>query len=68
MSAGAARLKHAMKTLNDRWDLTRELWDDHVARDFEKNHLYPLDSQVEHALHGMDKLAEVLSKVRNECS
>ena len=68
MSAGSARLKHAMKTLHDHWDLTREQWDDHVARDFEKNHMYPLEQQVEHALRGMDKLSEILTKVRNECS
>jgi hypothetical protein len=39
-----------------------------VAVDFDKNHLYPLEQQVEHALRGMDKLSEILTKVRNECS
>lgn len=68
MSAGSARLKHSMKTLLERWETTREMWDDPVARDFEKNHLLPLDHQVEHALRAMDKLTEVLTKVRGECS
>jgi hypothetical protein len=68
MSAGSARLKHAMNTLNEHWDLTREQWVDNVARDFEKNHIVPLEQQVEHALRGMDKLAEILMKVRNDCS
>jgi len=57
-----------MKTLRDHWDLTCEQWDDHVSRDFDKNHMNPLEQQVEHALRGMDKLAEILTKVRNECS
>jgi hypothetical protein len=68
MSAGSARLKHAMKTLMERWDDTRARWDDNVARDFEKNHLIPLEQQVEHALRGMDKLSEILTKVRQDCS
>jgi hypothetical protein len=68
MSAGSARLKHAMKTLLEHWDATRAQWDDHVAREFEKNHLIPLDQQVEHALRGMDKLSEILIKVRQDCS
>jgi hypothetical protein len=68
MSAGSARLKHAMKTLREHWDATREFWDDGVAREFEKNHLMPLDQQVEHALRGMDKLSEVLQKVRQDCA
>ncbi|MFO0908346.1 MAG: hypothetical protein U0794_08290 [Isosphaeraceae bacterium] len=68
MSAGAARLKHAMKTLQEHWEQTREQWDDRVARDFEKNHLYPLDHQVEHTVRGMGKLTEILARVRQDCS
>jgi len=68
MSAGSARLKHAQKTLRENWDITKESWHDGVARDFEKNHLIPLDQQVSTALHGMDKISEVLYKVRHDCS
>lgn len=68
MSAGSARLKHALKNLREHWETTRTLWDDSVARDFEKNHLTPLDQQVDNALRGMDKLSEVLAKVRQDCS
>ncbi len=68
MSAGSARLKHALKTLREHWDLTREQWNDPVSRDFEKNHLIPLDQQSNNALRGMDKITEVLQKVRHDCS
>ena len=68
MSAGAARLKHALKTMRENWEITRESWNDAVARDFEKNHLLPLDQQCNTALRGMDKIHEVLQKVRQECS
>jgi hypothetical protein len=66
MSAGTARLKHALKTLREHWDITRERWADAVAQDFEKNHLDPLEHQVDHALRGMDKLTEVLTKIRQD--
>ena len=56
-----------MKTLMEHWDVTREQWDDHVARDFEKNHLEPLKHQVDHTLRGMDKLSEVLIKIKSDC-
>lgn len=68
MSSGSARLQHAMKTLQERWDLTREKWDDQVARDFEKNTLDPLDHMVKHALRGMQSISEVLTKARQDCS
>jgi hypothetical protein len=68
MSSGTARLKHAMKTLNERWDSTREQWADANAIEFEKNHLVPVEQQVENALRGMEKLSEVLQKVRADCS
>jgi len=68
MSAGSARLSHALKTLRERWDDTRGHWSDQVARDFEKNHLIPLDAQSGNAIRGMDKLSEVINKLRNDCS
>lgn len=68
MSAGSARLKHALKTLREHWDVTRESWADRNAQEFEKNHLVPLEQQVENARRGMDKLHEVLTKVRQDCS
>ena len=66
MSAGSARLKYALKTIREHWDITREHWADAVAQDFEKNHLDPLEHQVNNALRGMDKLSEVLTKIRQE--
>ena len=67
MSAGAARLKHALKSVREHWDVTKEHWADNVSRDFEKNHLMPLDQQVNTTLRGMDKISDVMSKVRSAC-
>ncbi len=67
MSAQSARLQHALKDLREKWDITRETWDDQVARDFEKNHLEPVDHLVKNTLIGMDKLSEALGKIRRQC-
>jgi hypothetical protein len=67
MSAGSARLNFALKTMRERWVETKAYWADQVARDFEKNHLRPLDEQSVTAIRGMEKLAEVLNKVRHDC-
>jgi hypothetical protein len=68
MSSGSPRLTHALKTLRERWDETKGYWRDEVARDFEKNHLAPLESQADNAIRGMEKLAEVFQKIRHDCS
>jgi hypothetical protein len=58
----------ALKDLRERWDETTSLWSDVVAQEFEKTHLVPLEHQAKNAARGMDKIAEVLQKVRHECS
>jgi hypothetical protein len=67
MSVDSARLQHALKDLRQKWEITRESWDDQVARDFEKNHLDALQHLVKHTIVGMDKLSETLAKIRRQC-
>lgn len=66
--AGANRLKHAINALQEHWLITEASWSDSVRRRFEERHLQPLDPAVQAALDGMQKLAEVLEKVRRDCS
>ena len=68
MSQGSARLSHCLKSLRESWEVAKERWSDTVARDFEKNHLIPLEQQASTAIHGMDKLSEVLHKILQDCS
>ncbi len=68
MASGAPRLERAVKNLRERWEIAREQWSDKVALDFEKNHIFPMESQAVQAARGMDKIAEVMAKVRQECS
>ena len=39
-----------------------------MAKDFESNHLFPLETRVNAVIRGMDKLAEVTAKVKSDCS
>ena len=67
MSAKSGRLQHALKTLREKWDIATETWDDPASRDFEKNHIVPLEQTTKHAIIGMEKLSEVLGKIRAQC-
>jgi hypothetical protein len=67
MSAHSGRLHHALKHLREQWDITEEKWDDQVARDFERLHLMPLEQLTKGAITGMEKLSEVLGKIKAQC-
>jgi hypothetical protein len=66
--AGTSRLKYAIRTLQERWRVTEPTWNDSVRQKFEERYIQPLDPAVAAALIGMQKLAEVLDKVRRDCS
>jgi len=68
LSSGANRLAHSLKEILDRWDVTKETWNDAVRRDFEAHHLAPLEGAVKAAVAGMADLADVLQKCRSDCS
>jgi hypothetical protein len=67
MSAQSGRLHHALKHLREQWDITQDAWNDPVSRDFERIHLTPLEQQTKGAITGMEKLNEVLGKIRAQC-
>jgi hypothetical protein len=67
MSAHSGRLTHALKKLREQWEIAQDTWDDAVARDFEKNHIIPLEQTTKNAIVGMEKITEVLGKVRSQC-
>ena len=67
MSAQSGRLQHALKTLREKWDIATETWDDPASQDFEKHHIIPMEQTAKHAIIGMEKLSEVLVKLRAQC-
>ncbi len=65
---GSNKLTYAIKNLRKHWEIAKEHWQDQVQRDFEQNHLFPLETRVNATIRSMDKLAEVTAKVRRDCS
>jgi hypothetical protein len=66
--AGSTRLHQTVRALREQWLITEATWGDSVRQRFEERHLAPLEPAVDAAINGMQKIAEVLDKVRRDCS
>jgi hypothetical protein len=66
--AGSNRVKQNMRVLRDHWLMSEAGWNDAVRQRFEDRYLSPLDPAADVAIQGMLKLAEVLDRVRRDCS
>lgn len=58
------QLETSLKTLRQRWEESKTLWNDPVRWDFEKRHWQPLEQQTQATLKEMARLAEVLTKAQ----
>jgi hypothetical protein len=67
MSAHSGRLQHALKHLREQWEIAQETWDDPMSREFDKVNIVPLEQHTKNAIVGMEKLSEVLGKIRSQC-
>ena len=66
--AGSTRLKQTTRALRDQWLLTEETWGDAVRQRFEERYLAPIEPAVDSAINGLQAMAEVLDRVRRDCS
>jgi hypothetical protein len=67
VTGGRVKAQVALKDLLVRWDRVREQWNDPVAQQFQEATLDPLEGQVRGALTAMDKMKEILGRIRSEC-
>jgi hypothetical protein len=69
MSAGGSqgRLVGASKELALKWEQTRNFWRDEKSREFERKYLQDLFMGVDRAVAVIEKLDELLKKVRSDC-
>lgn len=63
----ANRLAGLSRDLRERWQQTRESWNDAKAREFEETYLRELDTAVNAALTGLQHLEGTLRKIRHDC-
>jgi len=68
LDVGRYRLVNTHKSLLERWEETCIVWQDVVRVEFAREHLEPLGPTVAATLTAIDQLAQVLGRVRQECS
>lgn len=69
MSVGVSRAKllGAVRDLHVRWDRVRDLWDDPAAKHIEESIIGPLEPRVRAAVSAMEKMNQILHKIRSDC-
>lgn len=67
LSAGHAKLRDALKQLRLAMLRAQSDWDDRVRREFEEEHIRPLDTHVLSAMNALGRLSDAVSKARREC-
>jgi hypothetical protein len=68
LDASRYRLFREFETLRERWQKTQVLWQDVVRRQFDDEYWKPLDAAVLTALGAMDRLAPIMTQVRQDCA
>ena len=68
VDAGRGKLYDAQKVLRAKWDETAETWSDTVRAEFEEKVWLPLDQYTSEGLRAIDRLAQILTTCRRECS
>jgi hypothetical protein len=61
------RLLGAAKELSLKWEDTKNHWRDERSREFERKYLQELFAGMDKAVTVIEKLDELLKKVRNDC-
>ncbi len=67
LTASKNRLVALNKELSSRWEETRNSWRDTKNLEFEQRYMSELFANVDRTITALDKLNELLTKVRNDC-
>ena len=67
LSGSKNRLVAITKELSNRWDETKNYWRDAKSQEFERRYMVELFANVDKTITVMDKLNELVTKVRNDC-
>jgi hypothetical protein len=68
LSAGAAKLELAMKTFRTTFAGIDPQWTDAARRDFQENHLAPMEPNVKKMLAATARLADLMAAAQRQCS
>ena len=67
LSGSKSRLSSATKELSLQWEETKNYWRDTRSREFEQRYLQELFISVDKTITVIEKLDELLKKVRSDC-
>jgi ribosome-binding factor A len=67
LSGSKSRLVAVTKELSKRWEDTKNHWRDAKAQEFELRYMSELFAHVDKTVTVMEKLDELLNKVRHDC-
>jgi hypothetical protein len=68
LDASRYRLFREFEALRERWQQTQVMWQDVVRQEFAQEHWQHLDAAVLGALAAMDRLAPIVTQVRQDCA
>ena len=68
LSPAQGKLNLALKNLIPRWEDTKTVWKDGVARGFEKGHYDDLTQKSLTAVSAMQRLGNIMHQVYRDCS
>jgi hypothetical protein len=63
----AARIRHALETLEVTWQQASEAWDDPVSKRFAERQLEPMIPKVKIALDAINRMHQLLTEVQRDC-
>lgn len=67
LSGSKNRLTALTKELSNRWEDTKNHWRDAKSQEFEQRYMAELFANVDRTITVMEKLNEVLIKVKHDC-
>lgn len=67
LSGSKNRLVAITKELSNRWDETKNYWRDAKSQEFEQRYMSELFANVDKTVTVIDKLNELVTKVKNDC-
>jgi hypothetical protein len=67
LSGSKSRLASVTRELSQQWQQTRNYWRDAKSREFEARYLQDLFISVDKTVTVIEKLDELLKKVRDDC-
>ena len=67
LDTGRYQLYAALKTLRERWEDTKETWQDAVQMKFADDVWEPVEQHSQAALSAIDRLSQVVARARQDC-